>query len=140
MGHCIVDQGLYIGPEGRGAISDVAVPLDDLGIGHTVFAPGGALGVIVVQEGLQAVQCVGVFRFGSLAGVELFPEGAKLGTLFWREQRKDAVGRPLLAIELVAIALYVIAEGVAGIDLDDVVNERHLQGSSQVNCGGRVFA
>lgn len=96
-------------------------------------APGAALGDGVVQEGLEAIEGVGVLGFRRLAGLEFFPKLAELAALIGREKAEEAVGGALLADIFFGKSDGVIGEGVAGIDLDDVVDEDHLDGVEEID-------
>jgi hypothetical protein len=111
----------------------------DLGGGDVVFAPGGALGVVVVQQRLEAVEGVGKVGVGGGGGFELFPEGAEGGGLVGGEEAEEFVGGGAFAGGFAQVGRRVVAVGVAGVDFDDVVDEEHAGDAVGVDAGGGVF-
>jgi len=90
--HRLVNSGAGILPEERCAGGDVAVAVDDAVAGNPVPAPGAALRLQVVKEGVESVQRGGVARLGGFLFLELFPEGAHLFANVRRKEAEDPVG------------------------------------------------
>jgi len=104
-----------------------------------VIAPGTAAGAGIEQERLQAVESVGKAGFGRHEGFELVPEGAELGGLIGGEESEEAVGGEALTLLLVGVCGGIVGEGVSGIYLDQVVNEKHSRDAKDIDRGRRVL-
>ena len=59
--------------------------------------------------------------------LEFVPEGAELSGLIGRQQAEDAGGGHGFARMLVGHVFRVVGEGVASVDLHEVVDQHHLQ-------------
>ena len=106
-------------------MGDVGVDFEDLGAGDAVLAPGSALGVEVEEQGLKAVKSSSEAGFGAFAGFEFLPELAEAASLVGRQQAVEAVRGGALAFGLQSSRFLVVDEGIAGVDLHDVVHEQH---------------
>lgn len=104
-----------------------------------VIAPAAAPRTGVLKEGLQPVERVGEAGLRRLVRLELLPPRPKACALVGREQREDAVGGGSFALRLGAEMAGVIREGVAGVDLHEVVHGQHLEDGQQVDFGGGVL-
>jgi len=74
----------------------------------------------------EAVQRGGKACFGALTQFEFFPKLPQFIALIIGQQAKQSIGCGALAVCFVGQRLRVINERIACIDLDDVVNQRHL--------------
>jgi hypothetical protein len=135
----IGEQVLDVRPEARGSIADVAVAVDDLVEADAMGAPRGALGVVVVEDGLEAVEGGGKAGLGRLPGFEFVPELAKLGGLVRRQDAEDTIGGTLLALGLIAVSLGVVYQGVASVDFDNVVDEEHADDAGDIDGLDGIF-
>ena len=88
---------------------------------------------------MQAVDGVGEFCLGRLAGLEFFPDVAKRFALIGGQHAEETIGGLLLAGGFVDICGLVVAVGVSGVDLDDIVDKGHLHGSEEVDRRVAVF-
>jgi hypothetical protein len=94
---------------------------------QVVIAPASPLRTRVLQERLQPVHGVGKTGVRGLLRLELVPQRAHARRLVRRKQAKDALGRRQLPLFLRHEILRVVGEGVAGIDLDEIVNGEHFE-------------
>ena len=85
--------------------------------------PGAALRVIVVKLRNEPIQRVGKSGFRSPGRFEFAPKLTELRRLILWKKPEDAVGSPAFFLDLVSLS--IINVGIAGIDLDDVVDEDH---------------
>src|SRR5690606_1683375 len=86
--------------------------------------------------GLEAIDGPGESRLGRLSGLKLVPERPELLRLVGGQEPKKALGCQLLPLVLLG-AVVVVVEVVARVDLDNVVNEQHLDHASYVEGRGR---
>lgn len=71
---------------------------------------------------------------------EFIPEHAELVSLVGWQKSEDAIGREAFAGVLVNLTHGIVAKGVTGIDLHEVVNDDHFQNAQDVELGRvRVF-
>lgn len=96
-------------------------------------APGTAFGAAVEQERLQAIESIGIASFGGDEGFEFVPQGAEFGSLFGGKEAEKAVGGAALALFLVGVCGGIVGEGVARVDLHNIVDEKHLHDSGNVD-------
>ena len=130
---------LRVLPEVGRALAHGLVARDHLIARDAVLAPGAAAGRVVVEHGLQTIERGGEARFGRRARVELLPQAAQLGREVGGEEREQAIGGAPLALVLVEHGGLVVAEGVAGVDLDQIVDQHHLEDAGEVEPGRTVL-
>ena len=94
--------------------------------------PGRPLGARVQEDGLEAVDRVREPGFGRRLLLEFVPERAEFERLVRGQEAEDPVRRPGLPRVLLDHARGVVGEGVAGVDLHEVVDEEHLQDAQHV--------
>ena len=135
----VVDQRFRVLPELGRALAHGLVARDHLIARDAVLAPGAAAGRVVVEHGLQTVERGGEARLGRRARVELLPQAAQLGREVRGEEREQSIGGAPLALVLVEDGGLVVAEGVAGVDLDEIVDQHHLEDAGQVEPGRPVL-
>ena len=111
-----------------------------LGRAHAVPPPAGdAAHVVVEQQGLQAVEGGGVAGLRSLARLELLPQPPQGVALAGGQQAEDALRRGALPLLLAGVGGLVVGEGVAGVDLHEVVDQVHAQHLAQVDLRGGML-
>src|SRR5690606_13632178 len=108
----------------------------DVGAGDTKLQPSAAPEEVVAVDGLEAIDGPGESRLGRLSGLKLVPERPELLRLVGGQEPKKALGCQLLPLVLLG-AVVVVVEVVARVDLDNVVNEQHLDHASYVEGRGR---
>ena len=86
-----------------------------------------------MQQGLQPVDGPREPGLGRLPRLEFVPECPEFLRLVRRQKPEYPIGGDLLAGFLIGQRGCVIDERVAGIDLDDVVDQQHLQHARQVD-------
>lgn len=127
-------------PQGRGAAFDRRpAARRDLFERDRAFHPGAAVGRGVVQHRLEAIQGLGEFRVVAFGGLELQPQFAELAGLRLRQQAKDALGGEAFALGLAGMGRRDVERHIAGIDLDDVVDQQHFDDARHVDRTGRVL-
>ena len=104
-----------------------------------MLAPGAAAAGVVEEHGLQSIERGGEARVGGRARVELLPQGPQLGAEIGRQQREQSIGGATLTLVLIGSPGLVVTEGVAGIDLDQVVHQDHLEHAGEVEAGRAVL-
>jgi hypothetical protein len=105
----------------------VPVAGHDLIGGYPVLLPGFALGPVIVQHRLEAIQGGGVLGFRCLASLKFLPDGPQFGGLIGRQQTKYAIRGGVLPFRLVHRPGVIVNERVAGVDFHQVVDQHHLQ-------------
>jgi hypothetical protein len=133
-----INERAYSQRSGR-AVADRPHPRHHLIPRHAVLAPGAAAGAVVVQHRLQSIERRGEAGLGRGARLELVPQAAQLSPEVVGQQGEESVGGAALALALVEHGGLVVAEGVAGVDLDQVVDQHHLQHARQVDPGRGVL-
>lgn len=133
--------GFEVLPQGGGASLDlVADAGDDAGVGDVVFDPAAAVVCEVEQGRHSAVDGVGEAGFGRVTVFELVPQGEEVGGAVGREEAEDALGGEALVLLALGPAAFDEGHGVAGIDLADVVDQKHFEDAAHVDgCGGEGF-
>ncbi|KAK68889.1 hypothetical protein L500_3802 [Bordetella holmesii CDC-H643-BH] len=92
-----------------------------------------------MQQGLQSVERFGKARVVAAAGFELLPQRVEGFALIGRQQCKDTQRGSLLTLGLAGLRRCVMKGGVAGIDLDDVVDQQHLDYAQHIDGRGGVL-
>ncbi|VTR67285.1 hypothetical protein DESC_60025 [Desulfosarcina cetonica] len=121
----VFDQLASKVPQVGRARLDPLIALHDLGLDDAVALPHLSLGKGIVNQRLQAVEGVGEARLGGFTGFELIPQGTKCLGLVPGQQIEDAFGRGRFALGLVLVSDAVVAIGIAGIDLHQIVDQHH---------------
>ena len=99
-----------------------------------MLAPAAAVVGVVQQHGLEAVEGAGEPGVGRLAGLELLPQGPQLAALLGRQEAVTAGRRrPASRSDLRGQPGLVVDEGVAGVDLDEVVEQQHREDAGEVD-------
>ena len=63
----------------------------------------------------------------------------QLSPLLLGKQTKQSPGRPLFPLRFVGVGVVVVEEGVAGIDLHDVMDNHHFQDAQEFDGGVSMF-
>jgi hypothetical protein len=108
-------------------------PLQYLVALQAVIAPAAAAGAGVLQQRLQSIERVREPRLGTSLRFELLPQNRDVFALVGRQQSENAAGGGDLALRPGGLAGEVVGEGVAGIDLDKIVDGQHLEHAQQVD-------
>src|SRR5260370_12548360 len=87
--------------------------------------PATAVGQIVMESRQLTIQRVGEFCFGSFPSFKLLPERSPLVALIRWEQSKYPIGRLFFLGRLFEIANCVVDKGIPGIDLHQIMDQRH---------------
>jgi hypothetical protein len=136
----VADQLPRARPEHRRAVADGSVAFENAIGRDAVLTPRRATGGEVEEERLETVERSG--EAGRLAGalLVLLPERAEHRLLVFGKEGEDPLRGEALALELLREGRFVgVDEDVAGIDLDDVVDEHHRDHAPEVDAVGRVF-
>src|SRR3546814_2936410 len=100
----------------RSTLTDTLFP-------YTPLFRSPAAGDDVLAERLQPVQCAGEPRLVGLPLLELAPPAVDPVAQVRRQHAEEAFRRRLLARRLIHPRRVVVGEGVAGMDLDQVVDQ-----------------
>ena len=98
-----------------------------------MLPPVAALIGVVQQQGLEVIHGPGEAGLRRLAGLELLEQAPQLRLLILRQQTEDPLRRLFLPPLLGGQAGGVIGVGVAGVDLHDVVDQRHHHGLRHID-------
>lgn len=98
-----------------------------------MLAPGGAAAEVVEQHRLQAIDGFGEDRFGGLQGFEIVPGAAELGGLIGGQKAEDSLGGGEFARDLRLATGLVVDHNVAGIDLDEIVDQEHPDDAADID-------
>ena len=110
--------------------------------GDRVLAPRAAARQPVQKHRLQPVDRLREAGLRRRLGLELVPHGPQAGALVEWQHSEDPLGRELLAGFLIGPTGLVhgrVDERVAGIDLDEVVHEQHLDDAADIDRFVRVL-
>jgi len=103
----------------------LSIAIIDLFVGHAVPDPAAALVVVVLDEWHEAVQAIGEAGFWGFIILKFPPELVEFLPGFFGEKAEEPFCGFLLAFRFAS--LVAIAKGITSIDLDDVVNDEHLE-------------
>ena len=101
--------------------------------------PALALGKRVQQEGLEIVQDMGKAGFRRLISLELVPEPAEILPLVRGKQAEKVIRRLLFPLLHSLLRLIVVSVGVARLDLDYVVDQKHRHDLQDIDLFGGIF-
>ena len=121
----------------RPSLDGRPIPLQHLLVTDGVLRPRAPARPYVHEQRLQAIQRLGELRIERLGCLELLSEGAQLVRLRRREQSENAFGRRALELGLI-LTLCPVDRHVARVDLDDIVDQQHLDDSEHVDVTHRV--
>lgn len=108
--------------------------------GHIIFDPAAAIGLQIGDQRLYAVDGFGEDGVVGLGGFKLFPEGAVVVALVGGQDAKDAVRSFLFLDGLNSRIGAAVDGGIACVNLDDVVQEDHLDHAPDVDGAYRMFS
>ena len=132
LGHGLGDPAPGLLPDRRGPGCDCGIASQDAVLRHLVAAPGGTLGARVEENRLEAVYGVRKARRRGRLFLEFVPERPELPGLVGGQEPEDPVRGDRLARVLVRHGGRVVGKGVPGVDLHQVVDEKHLKDPQDV--------
>ncbi len=94
---------------------------------------------VVHQQSLKPVQSIRKARSGRLAFLEFIPQCANAASIVIGEQTEKPVSRSCLSFRFIEIRGRVECKRVAGIDLDYIVNQKHLYHPADVRTRRRIL-
>src|SRR4029453_19130932 len=93
---------------------------------NAVFLPASSLRMVIVQLRYKTIERGSKSRFDRLFGLELIPQLPEFVSLILRKQAEQTVRCAAFAFCFVERASSIVKVRIPGINLDNIVNENHL--------------
>lgn len=106
----------------------------------TPYTPGSTVaGRVVHDETLKTVECIRKAGRGCLSSLELGPTRVQPFARVRRKESEETHGSLRFTICLASVRGFVECEGVARVDLHDVMHDEHLEHATEIGARRRVL-
>lgn len=99
--------------------------------------PSGSFRVVVVEQGLEAVERRRKSCLGGSSGFEFLPERLKFSTLVGGKHRKEMGSSPPFLNDFFPPYRFIVEEEIADLDLNQVVDQEHLNDLRKIELSRR---